>query len=183
MKFMKYFVLTCENKKGAISIDPVYHLSVIPYKILDEKTELMEHNTFLISKGKQKNDVISFEKHFGNMAISQRLKNFLELTKTKGWSCFPIQIDGIDDPYYALQIIGKSGGILNLEAVNGSVEHPMKRQINESTINGNDIFLVSGTLNILVTEDLAQKMKHENFTNLLIKDAENTFKFIDEENE
>lgn len=64
MKFMKYFVLTCENKKGVISIDPVYHLSVIPYKILDEKTELMEHNTFLISKGKQKNDVISFEKHW-----------------------------------------------------------------------------------------------------------------------
>ncbi|MCX8486881.1 MAG: hypothetical protein ORN53_06870, partial [Crocinitomicaceae bacterium] len=87
------------------------------------------------------------------------------------------------DPYYALQIIGRSGGILNLEAVNRSLEPPMKRKINESTINGNDIFLVSGTLNILVTEDLAKKMKPENFTNLLIEDAENMFKFINEGNE
>lgn len=175
---MKYYKLECENKKGAISIVPVYPLSVIPYKILDEKSVLIENNKFLISKGKQKNDIIPFEKHFGNIAISERMKNFLELNKIRGWSCFPIKIDKIDDVYYALQITGKSGGILNLEAVNSSIENPIKRQIKESTINGNDIFLVSGTLNILVTEDLAKKMKSENFTNLILEDIEDTFEFI-----
>ena len=80
--------------------------------------------------------------------------------------------------YYALQITGKSGGILNLEAVNSSIENPIKRQIKESTINGNDIFLVSETLNILVTEDLAKKMKSENFTNLILEDIEDTFEFL-----
>ncbi|MEY2670764.1 MAG: hypothetical protein RLZZ577_1080 [Bacteroidota bacterium] len=66
----------------------------------------------------------------------------------------------------------------NLEAVNSSIENPINRQIKESTFNGNDIFLVSGTLNILVTEDLAIKMKAENFTNLLLVDIEDTFEFI-----
>ena len=58
------------------------------------------------------------------------------------------------------------------------IKNPIKRKIKESTINGNDIFLVSGTLNILVTEDLVIKMKAENFTNLLLEDIEETFEFI-----
>ena len=88
---MTYYKLECENKKGGISIIPIYPLSVIPYKILDEKSVLIENNKFLIAKGKHKNDIIPFEKHFGNIAISQQMKHFLELNKIRGWSSFPIK--------------------------------------------------------------------------------------------
>lgn len=175
---MKYYKIECENKKGGINIIPVYNLPIIPYKILGAKSELIENNKFFISKGKQKYDVLPFEKHFGNIAISQRLKNFLEFNKITGWSSFPIEIEGLNEQYYALQILGESGGIINIDEVNTSFEKPIKRQVKASSIDGNDIFLVSGTLNILITEKLAQKLKHENFTNLTVEDIENTFEFV-----
>lgn len=95
---MKYYKLECENKKGGISIIPIYPLSVIPYKILDEKSVLLK------------------------IQLKEKSKN---------------------------------------------------QQLIEMIF-----FLVSGTLNILVPEDLAIKMKAENFTNLLLEDIEETFEFI-----
>jgi hypothetical protein len=176
---MKYYLLKCENKKGGIQIDPVFQLPSIPYSILDGKSEWMENNKFIISKGTQVNDVLPFDKHFGNMAISEGLKSFLELNEMTGWSCFPIEIDGLKEQYYALQILGRSGGIINLDEVNTSFDQPMKRQIRKSTLDGNDIFLVSGTLNVLITEKVAKKIELEKFTNLTLVDTENTFEFVD----
>ncbi len=58
--FMTYYKLECENKKGGISIIPVYPLSVIPYKILDEKSVLLKIQLKVKSKYQQLMEMIFF---------------------------------------------------------------------------------------------------------------------------
>ncbi|MDD2982876.1 MAG: hypothetical protein PHQ74_05760 [Crocinitomicaceae bacterium] len=175
---MKYYKIECEDKKGGININPTYEIPTIPYKILDSTTDLILNNKFVISKGTKLYDVLPFEKHFGNIAISRKLKNYLESKKISGWSCFPIEIKGIEEQYFAFQVLGKSGKIINLDNVNTSFEKPVKRQIIASTIDGSDIFVVEETLNVLIKEDLANDLKKEGFTNLIVQDIENSFEFI-----
>ena len=58
--FMTYYKLECENKKGGISIIPIYPLSVIPYKILDEKSVLLKIQLKEKSKNQQLMEMIFF---------------------------------------------------------------------------------------------------------------------------
>jgi hypothetical protein len=137
---MKFYELSYGEKRGCVNINPLYVLPTTPYKVLGAETELIKNNRFTISKGNKLFDVIPFEKHFGNFAISQRLKDFLESNKTTGWSCFPIEIVGVHDQYYAFQVLGKSGEIINLNEVNTGLIGQIKSQIVTSTIDGSDIF-------------------------------------------
>jgi hypothetical protein len=175
---MKFYELSCGEKRGAINIHPTYSLPTTPYKILGAETELKKNNEFTISRGQKIYDVLPFEKHFGNFAISQRLKDFLDSNEITGWSCFPIEIKGINEQYYAFQVLGKSGEIINLDAVNRGLIGQIKSQVIASTIDGSDVFLIKDTLIILIKEHVAQKLQQEKFTNLVIEDVEDSFEFV-----
>jgi hypothetical protein len=57
---MTYYKLECENKKGGISIIPIYPLSVIPYKILDEKSVLIENYISAVLFEMNRNEYLVF---------------------------------------------------------------------------------------------------------------------------
>lgn len=173
---MKYLKIYCAEKRGGISINPIFDLPIIPYNILNAKTELKTNNKFVVSKGKKLYDVLPFEKHFRNIAISESLKKYLESIHATGWSCFPIEIKGINEKYYALQITGNAGEIINLDEVNASsIENPIKNKIIKSSINESDFVLIKGTLIVLIKEEIANKLIKEEFTNLIIEDIHESF--------
>jgi hypothetical protein len=111
----KFYRLGSLYKKNAYKILPKFQYNSL--ENLDKNSPLISENKFYIDSGGKKYDLINFADGH-NFAISEKFKRVLEESKITGWSCFPIEIEDIEDVYYGFQNLGQAGPILNLEALN-----------------------------------------------------------------
>src|SRR5690606_35745584 len=61
-----------------------------------------------LSEGSKLYDIVGFQ-DTSNFAISERLYSLLNEHYITGWKGYEININGVDEKYYGLQIIGKCG--------------------------------------------------------------------------
>jgi len=169
------------EKRGRIIIAPKYNLEVMPYNLIGADTILKENNDFTITKGTKLYDVLEFDEHFCNFAISEKFKTVLDGLNISGWDCFPINIEGITEQYYCFQSIGYIGPILNLDEVNDSLGD-LKRQVNFKSWDKSDIFSVERTLLRFCTKRVADEIKKAKITNIIFEEAEGKFDFVENVN-
>ncbi len=148
--------------RSSIQIEPL--VDYIKYTLFTEGTTLIENNRFKVVKGKKWYDFIPFADSF-NFAISERIKIAFEENNLTGWSCFPIIIDDYpDEKYFVFQVLTFAGELLNKEAL--SNYETSKHEFDINTWNGDDIFTLSGTINIVCnkkTKDILVKLTATNF--------------------
>lgn len=179
-----FYKLQSQEKKGEARITPVFDLPIIPYEIIGRDSPLITNNQFKVVKKGKFYDILTFDKHFRNFAISQNVKNFLDKHSFSGWSCFPIDIIGISDKYYCFQQYGYIGPIVNNNIADISAEEfdPEAWDNNISEIEASswdktDFFIVENTLLRFCTEIAAEKLISQNFSNLGIEKI-NGYKLI-----
>jgi hypothetical protein len=140
----------------------------VKYDTLDlirQDSPLTKSNDFTIAAGKYTNDIIQFDDSL-NFAISKRLKLLLENNNVYGWSSFPINIKGLNEAYFAFQVISVAGPILNLDAVNNYETEFREFDIN--TWDGKEIFSLKDTLLNVCTERVKDMFMRSNITNIKI---------------
>ena len=154
------------NFDGKFSRSVIRIQSEIEYdqlSVLSYDTPLLKSNKFSIISGKKEFDVIQFNDSF-SIAISYRFKTILEENNVNGWSCFPIIIEGINQEYFAFQILAKVGNLLNREDINNGVTKFREFDIN--TWDGSDIFYLEDTLLKVCTPRVKEILELEKITNL-----------------
>jgi len=174
-----YYKFYCAEKKDGIRISPVLDLEIIPYRIIGVISVLIGNNTFKIVKGTKLYDVLPFDKHFRNFAISEKFKSLLESLNITGWNCFPILIEGIDEQYYCFQNIGYIGPIINLKEKYNNLELTkiIKSKVLLKSWDESSIFIIEKTLTRLCEVEVANAIKKSKITNIKIEPAED-FEFI-----
>ncbi len=134
-------------------------------ELLNEETLLLKAPSFYVFQGKKEFDILQFS-HSSCFAISEKLKSILEDNQITGWSCFPINIKGIENKYFAFQNLSKAGPLTNLEALNNYETEFREFDIN--TWNGSDIFHLKDTLLNVCTERVKSIFESSKITNIEI---------------
>ena len=132
--------------------------------VLSVNSILKEKNIFDVYEGKKLFDIIQFADSTCNFAISKKLKKVLDEGNISGWDCFPIEIEGIQEVYYAFVNTSKAGEILNLnDVINYLTEY---REFDISTWNGSSIFYLDKTTLNVCTEEVMNLILKEKITNI-----------------
>lgn len=155
--------IRAEEKKDCIRIQSNIKYNTL--SVINSETPLINSNKFIIAKGLKLFDIVQFDDSL-NFSISKKVKNILETNHVTGWSCFPIVIEGINEEYFAFQILSKAGPILNIEAVNNYETE--NREFDIKTWDGSDIFNLEGTLLIVITPRVKVLLEKAKVSNLEI---------------
>lgn len=119
----------------------------------------------IISEGKKLYDVIGFQ-DVSNIAISERVYSLLKEQNFTGWRAYEINIKGVNEKYYGLQVTGRSGTLI--EPKEAGFYKGYKFDLN--TWDKSDFFCPKGTILFCTqrVKDFFQKNKATNieFTNI-----------------
>lgn len=159
----QFYRFRSEHKKGVYRIQPIEEYDTLDF--LGIECPLIENNKFTIKMGTKVFDILPFNDS-SNFSISKRVKDLLEQNQIKGWSCFPIVINGINGEYFAFQNLSKAGPITNLEAVNNYETENYEFDVN--TWNGSDIFHLEDTAINVCTRKVKEILEKAKITNLEI---------------
>jgi hypothetical protein len=136
-----FYSFGAADEKGCVRIK-----SKMKYNTLDiirKDSPLVKFNEFTVARGKKWFDIVQFDDSV-NFAISKKTKDVLESNSVTGWGCFPIEISGAPHAYFAFQIFGIAGPILNLEARNNYEADYVEFDL--ASWDGSDIFNLKDTL-------------------------------------
>ena len=151
------------HNKNVYRIQPLEEYDTLDF--LHEKTPLIQHNLFTITEGTKAFEILPFNDS-SNFAISKRMKELLEQNDIKGWSSFPIIINGLEDEYFAFQNLSKAGPITNLDAVNDFETDNHEFDVN--TWDGSDVFHLENTGMNVCTEKVKNILEKAKISNLEI---------------
>lgn len=157
-----FYRISVYEKRGAITIETDIDFDVSNHLPLDNP--LIKSNLFRVSGGTKFYDLIQFTYSFGHFAISEKLKKLLEDNHIKGWTCFPIIIEGFDEKYFVFQITSCAGKILNLEAVNNYTDKNVKFDL--ATWDGSGIFTLEDTFTEVCTRQVKELIEKAKITNI-----------------
>jgi hypothetical protein len=158
-----FYMLDGAYKENAITIKSEIDYNTL--KIFSGNEIEKSICNFRIDEGYYLNDIIQFADS-SNFAISKRFKTLLESNRIKGWSCFPIEIKGIKEKYYAFQNISKAGKIINIDDINN---YKTKHRIFDfNTWDGSDIFNLDNTLLNVITPKVKSIIESAEITNVEI---------------
>lgn len=160
-RIMKFYRISNAYKRSAIQIITAQEFSSSSHIPLD--SPIIYNNTFTVDIGKKWFDVIGFADSHMHFAISRRFKILLEANKIKGWTCFPIIIEGSNEEYFVFQIVSIAGEILNREKLN-RYEEKLKFDIN--TWDKAGIFTLKNTTTIICTIEVKEILEKEKITNI-----------------
>lgn len=158
-----FYMLEGAYEENAITIQS--EVSYNTLEIFNGNDEEKIVSTFTIDDGNELNDIVQFADS-SNFAISENLKSILESNHITGWSCFPIEIKGIKEKYYAFQNLSKAGKILNIDDINSyTTKH---RIFDLKTWDGSDIFNLDNTLLNVITPKVKNIIEIAKVTNVEI---------------
>jgi hypothetical protein len=113
-----------------------------------------------IDKGKKFYDILRLQDS-SNFSLSDRLHDLLISAGITGWQSYPLAIEGGDEKYWGIQIIGRAGPPFRPHE--GFVEG---LDFDRSTWDGSDMFLLEGTLFTIFSERLRNLLVKHKSSNL-----------------
>lgn len=126
---------------------------------------LIENNRFYVAEGSIVCDLVSFNDS-ANFAVSKRIRDKLLKNSITGFGLFPITIDGHNEDYFGFMNISEAGPILNLDELNNyETEHIL---FDRSSWDGSGIFHLKNSAINVVTQDVANLLLSENYSNIEI---------------
>ena len=153
-------------KRSMLEITPVPNI-YLDYKHVSplQKEKLLENITFTVAAGKKSYDIIRIYEDIGRF-YSQRIIDVLSQFVDMSDKCYPINIQGAEQQYYA---------IYNLDAYpyfnkkeNFFLEEPKFYDIQDSS---KPIFGIKDTLCVVVSEDVKNAMLKNKITNIELMES------------
>jgi hypothetical protein len=161
---MKFYCNHDAQKNSAIRFK-----SIQPYDEIGLKTgdfTVVESFPVKVDEGKKFYDILWLQDVF-NFSISNRIHSALIQAGITGWRSYPLQIDGRDQEYWGIQVIGKAGSPIRPVEIGFTIG----LNFDPSTWDGSDMFLMQGTYFTLFSERLHDLLVKLKTTNLKLEET------------
>ncbi|POR24152.1 hypothetical protein BWK58_08495 [Flavobacterium columnare] len=162
----KFYILDVKISYGRSPIKVQSQTKYNKFEHLSDKSDIVKNNKFKVDSGKKWFDIIQFADSF-KFAISEKVKDVLEINNITGWNCFPIEIENYpEQKYFVFYVTEIVGELTNLEALNNY--ETKKHEFDLNTWNGTDFFTNKNTLNIICSEKVKLLFEQNKITNVEI---------------
>lgn len=159
----KIYRLGIKRKKDEILLESLNDYDHIKLRLGEYSPD--EPFKMRVSEGRTFYDVVGFQ-DTSNFAISQRLYSIFKNNSISGLKFYEILIEGVEEKYYGLQIIGKAG----------KLKHPSKigfyvgLKFDYDSWDKSDVFSPEGTVSFFCNEKVKKILKENKITNIDIHD-------------
>ena len=163
---ISFFNLTHRFKRS------MYEIRTVPYLYLDwedldhlQAERPLENLTFTVKAGKKAYDIIRVYENIGHF-YSQRVIDVLSQFVDMSDKCYPINIQGAEQQYYAIYNLKAYPFFNKKECV--FIDDPMFFGVQDKSL---PIFGIEGTLYIIVSEDVKNALLKNKITNIELMES------------
>ena len=160
------FNFTHRFKRSMLEITPVPNIYLDHEHISPlQKEKLLENITFTVAVGKKTYDIIRIYEQCG-VFYSQKVIDVLSQFVDMSDKCYPINIQGAEQQYYAIYNLKAYPFFNKKECV--FIDDPMFFGVQDKSL---PIFGIEGTLYIIVSEDVKNALLKNKITNIELMES------------
>lgn len=164
-----FYRLASDDKRGEVRVKPF-----VTYDPVMLKTGILaieEPLNVKVAEGHKFYDIMCLQDPH-NFAVSERIHNLMISSSINGWRSYRLAIEGHEEQYWGIQVLGRAGSIVNREEgfVTGL-------SFDQSTWDGTDIFILKDTVLTIASERLRDLLVDAKATNTALT-ALSTFRWF-----
>jgi hypothetical protein len=171
--FDRLYLLHAESIRNAVELKPKEKLIDIFRALVRNEHSVQHPIIFNRKKGSKFCDLLETG-YPGLYVISERFKQLLQKEEIRGWSTYPVEIDGNSESYHGLAVSGRCGPLDNskCERVTKQRDNGVAYQtwlgfyFDVDTWDKSDIFVPDGTIFKVVTEKFRSLVISNKLTNV-----------------